>query len=63
MATKESHRRRAQQRQRMLAAAVRRADRHQGADSLDAWWARAQYEMRTGRAYPESAPRVGGDAA
>ena len=57
MATKESHRQRAAQRKRMLAAAVRRAERR--GDSADASWARAQYELRTGDVHGTS---VGGVA-
>ena len=53
MASKESHRQRAGQRKRMLAAAVRRAERK--GNSLDATWARAQFEMRTGDVYESDA--------
>jgi hypothetical protein len=59
MANKVNHRQRAQARKRMLAAAVRRAERK--GNSFDATWARAQYEMRAGELYPATVD--GGDAA
>lgn len=58
MATKESHRRRAEQRKRMLAATVRRAERK--GNTSDATWARAQYEMRTGDIYDAEPQWSGG---
>ena len=47
---KTNHRQRHQQKVRMLKAAARRAEKR--GNSLDATWARAQLEIRTGEILP-----------
>jgi hypothetical protein len=66
MANKQSHRQRARQRKRLLAAAARRAERK--GNQADAAWARAQHEMRYGDIEPGPSGLYGpglygGDAA